>query len=43
MGIALGAELRVMVVGFRENVFCCLPAVEFHETWAGAREAINAG
>jgi hypothetical protein len=40
MGIALGAELRVMVVGFRENVFCCLPAVEFHETWVSVREAI---
>ena len=30
-GLALGK--RLMVVGFRENVFHCLPRVEFFQTW----------
>lgn len=32
-GLALGK--RMVVVGYRENVFHELPTVEFHETWGG--------
>jgi hypothetical protein len=33
LGAALAYEKRVMIVGPRENVFCCLPEVEVFETW----------
>lgn len=33
-GMAVALEKRVVVIGFRENVFHCLPQVEFFETWA---------
>jgi len=33
-GIALARKQRVIVVGYRENIFHCLPVVEFCETWA---------
>ena len=33
MGAALAAQKRIIVVGHRENVFHCLPQVEFHRTW----------
>ena len=39
-GIALALALRVIVVGHRENVFHCLPAVEFHATWEAALDAL---
>lgn len=32
-GAALAAGKRCIVVGWRENVFHCLPEVEFFETW----------
>lgn len=32
-GAALALNQRVIVVGYRENVFHCLPEVEFYETW----------
>lgn len=33
LGYALASGHRVIVVGHRENVFCCLPEVEFHGSW----------
>ena len=39
-GLALGTAKRVLVVGHRENVFHCLPAVEFFATWPEARDAL---
>ncbi len=33
MGIALGMDKRVVVVGPRENVFHCLPQIEIFPTW----------
>ncbi len=33
LGIALGANKRIVVVGPRENVFCWLPEVEQHDSW----------
>lgn len=32
---------RLVVVGYRENVFHCLPCVEVYSTWAEALEAIG--
>lgn len=32
-GIAWAQQARLIVVGYRENVFHCLPEVEFYETW----------
>lgn len=32
-GVALGLGKRVVVIGPRENVFHCLPTVEYHLTW----------
>jgi hypothetical protein len=39
-GIALALCKRVLVVGYRENVFHCLPHVEFFQTWPGALAAL---
>jgi len=39
MAVALGK--RVIVVGHRENVFHCLPQVEFFPTWDEARGALT--
>jgi nucleoside 2-deoxyribosyltransferase len=38
-GIALALGKRVIVIGHRENVFHCLPGIEFFETWSEARQA----
>ena len=38
MAIALGK--RVIVVGHRENIFHCLPQVEFFPTWEDAQAAL---
>lgn len=35
-GMVLGWNCRVIVVGYRENVFYCLPLVEFYESWDDA-------
>jgi hypothetical protein len=43
-GAALAAGKRVIVVGWRENVFHCLPQVEFFETWGEClTELANSG
>lgn len=38
-GIALGRNITTVVVGPRENVFCCLPEVQWYRTWYGATGA----
>jgi hypothetical protein len=42
-GAALAAGKRCIVVGWRENVFHCLPGVEFYMTWGEAFEAVVVG
>jgi hypothetical protein len=37
-GAALAAGKRCIVVGWRENVFHCLPEVEFFKTWTEAMQ-----
>ncbi|SRR6266699_3918706 len=39
-GFALALGKRVVVVGYRENVFHCLPEIEFFSTWEEARAAL---
>lgn len=39
MALALGK--RAVVVGHRENVFHCLPEVEFFDAWPAARDALG--
>ena len=41
-GYALGIHKRLIVVGWRENVFYALPAVEFFPTWEMARNTVFA-
>lgn len=36
-GMALALGKRCLVIGHRENVFHCLPEVQFFETWSEAR------
>jgi len=36
-GIALALGKRVIVIGYRENIFHYLPRVEFHESWDEAK------
>lgn len=33
LGYALARQKRVIVIGYRENIFCCLPGVLYLETW----------
>jgi hypothetical protein len=33
LGIALALRKRCLIVGFRENVFHWMPAIEFYATW----------
>jgi hypothetical protein len=33
LGVAIGTGKRIIVIGPRENVFCCLPEVEVYPTW----------
>jgi hypothetical protein len=33
MGFAYGLRMQCHVIGHRENVFCTLPDVRFHESW----------
>lgn len=40
-GMALALGRRAIVVGHRENVFHCLPEVEFYEGWPSALGAIS--
>jgi len=42
LGLALDLGIDVLVVGFRENIFCWLPQVEFAATWADALEEVKA-
>lgn len=37
LGIALARGKRVIVVGYRENVFCCLPWVRYFKDWSEAK------
>lgn len=37
VGYALGMGIPVIVVGFRQNVFYCLPQIIYCETWDAAR------
>lgn len=39
-GMALALGKRTIVVGYRENVFHCLPEVEFFPAWQDARAAL---
>lgn len=36
-GVCLGAGIPVMVIGHRENIFHCLPQIQFFESWADAK------
>lgn len=40
-GISMALLKRTIVVGHRENVFHCLPDVEFYPTWDKCLEALN--
>lgn len=40
-GMALALGKRVIVVGHRENVFHCLPEIEFFENWPDARASLT--
>jgi hypothetical protein len=40
MGLALAWEKRVLVVGYRENVFCWLPQVDFFSSWRECQAAL---
>jgi hypothetical protein len=40
-GIALGRGMRVVVVGPRENVFHCLPAVDYYESYESCIDAFR--
>lgn len=42
-GMAIALRKRVIVVGHRENVFHCLPQVEFFPTWKEAYLALTIG
>ena len=42
-GIALAAGKRLLVVGWRENIFHTLPQVEFYERWSEALAALGTG
>lgn len=42
LGIAIGMCTPVIVVGYRENIFCWLPDVAFAETWDAARAEVTA-
>lgn len=43
LGIALAADMRVVVIGPRENVFCWLPQVEHYEAWQSFADALRLG
>lgn len=40
-GLALAWNKKIIVVGYRENVFHCLRVVEFFETWPAALAALD--
>ena len=40
-GMALANNARVIVVGYRENIFHWLPCVEFYPTWAAASAVLK--
>jgi nucleoside 2-deoxyribosyltransferase len=41
-GMALALAKRTIIVGHRENVFHCLPEVEFFPNWQDAEAALSA-
>jgi hypothetical protein len=40
LGIAIGRNMRVIVVGPRENVFCCLPKIEWYPDYKSFKESV---
>ena len=40
LGLAIAWDKRILIVGFRENVFCWLPQIEFHPSWNSALQAL---
>lgn len=40
-GVALALKKRVIVIGWRENVFHCLPHCEFFHTWPAAARILD--
>lgn len=40
-GYALARQMPVLTVGYRENVFYCLPAVQYAESWEAALDALS--
>jgi len=42
LGMALASGRRNIVVGYRENVFHCLPEIEFFPDWPSSRVALPA-
>lgn len=41
-GVAIAMDKHLIVVGHRENVFYCLPRVDFYKTWPEALKAVRA-
>jgi hypothetical protein len=41
LGVALALDKRVLVVGYRENVFVWLPKIEFFKDWPDALKALG--
>ena len=40
-GVALSADKRIIVVGYRENAFYYMPEVKFFNSWDAAKESIG--
>jgi hypothetical protein len=40
-GIALGLEISCIVVGPRENIFHCLPTIDWYPDWASALQTLS--
>ena len=41
LGMALALGMPCSVVGWRENVFCCLPEIRFYAQWADCLAALE--
>ena len=41
LGYALALAKRIIVVGFLENVFCCLPEIEYEVIWEQAKRRLE--
>jgi nucleoside 2-deoxyribosyltransferase len=40
-GIAMALQKRLIIVGYRENIFHWVPFAEFYETWADAKKSLK--